>query len=81
MAPLLNEEYLNVVKVLSVSMAIEVSKAILISLTAISSSCDILVCTFLVFKSMQWNACAFENLEQMELKNQKQNNIRSFFRF
>ena len=32
---------------------------IIISLTAISSSCDFSVCTFVFFKSMQWNACAF----------------------
>ena len=59
MVPLLNEEYLNVVKVVSISMGIGVAKAILISLTAISSSCDFLVSTFVFFKSMQWNACAF----------------------
>ena len=40
-------------------MGIGTAKAILISLTAISSSCDFLVCTFVFFKSMQWNACAF----------------------
>ena len=59
MVSLLNEEYLNVVKVVSISMGIGVAKAILISLTAISSSCDFLVCTFVFFKSMEWNACAF----------------------
>ena len=40
-------------------MGIGVAKAILISLTAISSSCDFLVSTFVFFKSMEWNACAF----------------------
>ena len=59
MVPLLNEEYLNVVKVVSISMGIGVENAILIYLTAISSSCDFLVWTFVFFKSMQWNACAF----------------------
>ena len=59
MVPLLNEEYLNVVKVASISMGTGVAKAILISLTAISSSCDFLFCTFVFLKSMQWNACAF----------------------
>ena len=58
MVPLLNEEYLNILKVVS-SMGIGVVKAILIYLTAISSSCDFLVWTFVVFKSMQWNARAF----------------------
>ena len=57
--PLLNEEYLNVVKVVSKSMGIGLAKAILISLTAVSSSCDFLVWTFMFSKSMQWNACAF----------------------
>ena len=79
MVPLLNEGYLNVVKVVSISMGIGVAKAILISLTAISSSCDFLVCTFAFFKSTQWNACTFESFEQMKLKNQKQNDIISFF--
>ena len=59
MISLLNEEYLNVLKVVSISIGIGVVKAILIYLTAISSSCDFLVWTFVVFKSMQWNACAF----------------------
>ena len=59
MVPLLNGQCLNVVKVVSISMGIGVAKAILISLTAISSSCDFLVCTFVFFKSMEWNACAF----------------------
>ena len=59
MVPLLNEEYLNVVKVVSISMGIGVENAILIYLTAISSSCDFLVWTFVFFKSMQSNACAF----------------------
>ena len=59
MVPLLNEEYLNVVKAVSISMGIGTAKAILISLTAISSSRDFLVCTFVFFKSMQWNSCAF----------------------
>ena len=40
MVSLLNEEYLNVVKVVSISMGTGVTKAILISLTAVSSSCD-----------------------------------------
>ena len=79
MVTLLNEEYLNVVKAVSISMGIGTAKAILISLTAISSSCDFLVCTFAFFKSTQWNACAFESFEQMKLKNQKQNYIISLF--
>ena len=57
--PLLNEEYLNVVKVVSKSMGIGLAKAILISLTAVSSSCDFLVWTFMFSKSMQ---CAMECL-------------------
>ena len=40
-------------------MGTGVANAILICLTAISSSCDFLVWTFVFFKSMQWNACAF----------------------
>ena len=59
MVPLLNEEYFNVVRVVSISMGIGVAKAILISLTAISSFCDFLVWNFVIFKSMQWNVCAF----------------------
>ena len=73
MVPLLNEEYLNVVKVVSISMGIGVAKAILISLTAISSSCDFLVCTFVFFKSTQLNAstfrmafCGFQKCNQID---------------
>ena len=40
-------------------MGIRVANAILIYLTAISSSCDFLLLTFVLFNSMQWNACAF----------------------
>ena len=54
-----NEEYLNVVKVVSISMGIGVANAMLIYLTTISSSCDFLFWTFVFFKSMQWNAYAF----------------------
>ena len=46
-------------KVVAISMGIGVAKAILISFTAISSLCDFLVCTFVFFKSMPWNACIF----------------------
>ena len=41
------------------SIGIRVAKAILIPLTAISTSCDFSICTFVFFKSKQWNACAF----------------------
>ena len=46
-------------KVVSISMGIGAAKAILIFLSVISSSCNFLVSTFVVFKNMQWNACAF----------------------
>ena len=59
MVPLLSEEYLNVVKIVSISMGTVLANAILIYLTAISSSCDFLVWSFVFFQSMQWNACAF----------------------
>ena len=50
---------MNIVKVFSLSIGTGVAKVILISITAISSSCDFLVCAFVFFKSMQRNACDF----------------------
>ena len=46
--PLLNEKYLNVVKVFSISIGIGVAKGISVSLTA-SMQCS--VCAFCVFKN------------------------------
>ena len=52
MVPLLNELFLNVVKVFSISIAVGVAKAILISLSVIFCTFNFLVCTFVFFKSM-----------------------------
>ena len=50
---------LNVEKAFSISIGIGVVKVILISLTAISFSCDFSIFTFVFFKNKQWNARAF----------------------
>ena len=69
MVPSAKRRTLERCEVFLINIGIGVAKAILISLTVISSSCDFSVCTFLFFKSMQWNACAFcifKNYDQIE---------------
>ena len=56
-------------KVFLVNIGIGVVKAMLISVTVISSSCDFTVCIFVFFKSMQWNArafCVFKKYDQID---------------
>ena len=49
---LLNEKFFDFVKVFSISIGIEVEKAVLIYLTAIFSSCDFSFCTFVSLKTI-----------------------------
>ena len=72
----LNKEYLNVVKVFSISTGIGVAKEILISLRSQQKLPEVTGSDHL---NMIFNKL-IENVEQMKVKNQKQIDIRNIFR-
>ena len=72
----LNKEYLNVVKVFSISTGIGVAKGILISLRSQQKLPEVNGSDHL---NMIFNKL-IENVEQMKVKNQKQIDIRNIFR-
>ena len=72
---MLNEEYLNVVKVFSISTGIGVAKGILISLRSQRKRPEVNLSDHL---NMIFNELT-ENVEQMKVKNQKQSDIRNTF--
>ena len=72
---MLSEEYLNVVKVFSISTGIGVAKGILISLRSQRKRPEVNLSDHL---NMIFNELT-ENVEQMKVKNQKQSDIRNTF--
>ena len=73
---MLNEEYLNFVKVFSISTGIGVAKGILISLGSQRKRPEV---NGSDHSNKIFNGL-IENVEQMKVKNQKQSDIRNIFR-